>query len=226
MEIAELIDHTLLKPHTTKEEIRVLCEEAKKYNFASVCVNPYHVLWASSILIGTKVKVCTVIGFPLGANTRSIKVQEAEKAVLEGAKELDMVINLGALKEQNYSLVAQDIKGVVQASQGKALVKVIMETCYLTEEEKIKICLIAQEEGADFVKTSTGFGLGGAIVEDVALLRKTVGPKMGVKASGGIKDLATAKDMLAAGANRLGTSSGVKIIQELIDKKESCLPSN
>ena len=220
MEIADLIDHTLLKPHATKEEIRVLCEEAIKYNFASVCVNPYHVLWAASILGGTKAKVCTVIGFPLGANTRSIKVQEAQKAILEGAQELDMVINLGALKEKNYSLVAQDIKGVVKASQGKALVKVIMETCYLTEEEKIKICLIAQEEGADFVKTSTGFGSGGATAEDVALLRKTVGLKMGVKASGGIKSLAAAKEMLVAGANRLGTSSGVKIIQELQGKKD------
>jgi len=214
MELAKLIDHTLLKPQAAKNDIQTLCEEARRYSFASVCVNPYHVLWAASLLRGTEVKVCTVVGFPLGANNRGVKVQEAQKALLEGASELDMVINLGALKEENYSLVAQDIRGVVQAAHGQALVKIIIETCYLTDSEKIKVCLIAKEEGADFVKTSTGFGSGGATVEDVRLMRETVGPQMGVKASGGIRDLATAKAMIAAGANRLGTSSGIAIIQK------------
>jgi len=215
MEIAKIIDHTLLKPQATKADIQKLCAEAKEYGFASVCVNPYHVLWAASLLQDSSVKVCTVIGFPLGASNRRTKIFEAEKALLEGAQELDMVINLGALKENNYSLVANEIRGIVKATEGKALVKVIIETCYLTTEEKTRVCLLAKEEGADFVKTSTGFGSGGAVVEDVQLMRQIVGPQMGVKASGGIRRLAEAKAMIAAGANRLGTSAGVNILREL-----------
>lgn len=213
MGLAKMIDHTLLKNQATRKEIKKLCEEAIEYGFASVCVNPYHVFGAASLLQGSRVKVCTVIGFPLGANKRAIKAAEAEKAILDGAEELDLVINLGALKEGNYSLVAEDIRGVVATAHQRALVKVIIETCCLTLEEKVKACLLAREEGADFVKTSTGFGSAGANIEDVRLMRKTVGPKMGVKASGGIRSLATAQEMIAAGANRLGTSSGVAIIK-------------
>lgn len=215
MELAKMIDHTLLKPDATKADIEKLCQEAKEYGFASVCVNPCHVLWASTFLQGTDTKVCTVIGFPLGANSRTVKAFEAQKAVLEGARELDMVINLGALKEKNYSLVENDILGVVEAANGQALVKVIIETCFLSQEEKIKACLLAKEAGAQMVKTSTGFGSGGATAEDVTLMKETVGSEMGVKASGGIRSLAVLKEMIAAGASRIGTSSGVAIIQEL-----------
>jgi deoxyribose-phosphate aldolase len=211
--IAKMIDHTLLKANTTKEQIVKLCEEAKQYNFASVCVNPTWVATAAELLKGTDVKVCTVIGFPLGANTPETKAFETKDAIEKGATEVDMVINIGALKDGNDELVERDIRAVVEAAKGKALVKVIIETCLLTEEEKVRACELAVKAGADFVKTSTGFSTGGATVEDIALMRKTVGPEIGVKASGGVRDLQGAEAMIQAGATRIGTSSGVAIIQ-------------
>ncbi|HZG60565.1 MAG TPA: deoxyribose-phosphate aldolase [Anoxybacillus sp.] len=211
--IAKMIDHTLLKADTTKEQIVKLCEEAKQYNFASVCVNPTWVATAAELLKGTDVKVCTVIGFPLGANTPETKAFETKDAIEKGATEVDTVINIGALKDGNDELVERDIRAVVEAAKGKALVKVIIETCLLTEEEKVRACELAVKAGADYVKTSTGFSTGGATVEDVALMRKTVGPEIGVKASGGVRDLQGAEAMIQAGATRIGTSSGVAIIQ-------------
>ncbi|GMB07578.1 deoxyribose-phosphate aldolase [Thermolongibacillus altinsuensis] len=211
--IAKMIDHTLLKPETTKEQIVKLCEEAKQYNFASVCVNPTWVATAAELLKGSDVKVCTVIGFPLGANTPEVKAFETKNAIENGATEVDMVINIGALKSGDDELVEKDIRAVVEAAKGKALVKVIIETCLLTEEEKVRACELAVKAGADFVKTSTGFSTGGATVEDVALMRKTVGPEIGVKASGGVRDAQTAQAMIDAGATRIGTSSGVAIVQ-------------
>ncbi|RPK15797.1 deoxyribose-phosphate aldolase [Priestia endophytica] len=210
-EIAKMIDHTLLKADAKKEEIEKLCEEAKAHQFASVCVNPTWVSLSSSLLEGTDVKVCTVIGFPLGANTPEVKAFEAQNAISNGATEVDMVINIGALKDGNDQEVKRDIQAVVEASKG-VLVKVIIETCLLTEDEKIRACKLAVEAGADYVKTSTGFSTGGATVEDVALMRKTVGPDVGVKASGGVRNAEGAKAVIEAGATRIGASSGIAIV--------------
>lgn len=209
--IASMIDHTLLKPEATSEQVTKLCQEALKYNFASVCVNPSNVSLCAKLLKGSPVKVCTVIGFPLGATTPTTKAMETRDAIANGAQEVDMVINVGALKSGDYDLVSRDIKAVVDAAQGKAIVKVILETALLTDEEKVKGCLLAKYAGADFVKTSTGFGPGGATVKDIALMRATVGPDMGVKASGGIRDYETAQAMVQAGANRIGASASVAI---------------
>lgn len=210
--LANLIDHTLLKADATKEQILELVQEAKEYTFASVCVNPTWVKLAAVELKDTPVKVCTVIGFPLGATTPEVKAFEAKNAIENGATEVDMVINIGALKDKNYALVEEDIKAVVNAASGKALTKVIIETSLLTNEEKIKACELAVSAGADFVKTSTGFSTGGATVEDVALMRKTVGPDIGVKASGGVRSLADTEAMIDAGATRIGASSGKEIV--------------
>lgn len=211
MNYANLIDHTLLKADTKKEAIVKLCEEAKQYGFASVCVNPTWVQKAAEILKETDVKVCTVIGFPLGANTPETKAFEAKNAIENGATEVDTVINIGALKDKNDELVEQDIRVVIDAAKGKALVKVIIEACLLTEEEKVRACELAVKAGADFVKTSTGFSLYGATVEDVAIMRKAVGPDIGVKASGGVRDLNDLKAMVEAGATRIGSSSSVAL---------------
>ncbi len=211
--IAGMIDHTLLKADATKAELMKLLEEAKQYQFASVCVNPTWVKTAAEFLRDTpQVKVCTVIGFPLGATTPEVKAFETKNAIENGATEVDMVINIGALKDQQYDAVEEDIKAVVDAAKGKALTKVIIETCLLTDEEKVKACELAVRAGADFVKTSTGFSTGGATVHDVALMRKTVGPDIGVKASGGVRSVEDAEAVIKAGANRIGASSGVKIV--------------
>ena len=208
-----MIDHTLLKPDATIEQITALCAEARQYQFASVCVNPTHVQLCAGLLAGTPVKVCTVIGFPLGATSTAAKEYEAEIAILDGATELDMVINVGALKSGAYTLVAQDIQAVVEVGHAAdALVKVIIETSLLSEEEKVTACLLAKQAGADFVKTSTGFSGGGATAEDIALMRKVVGPEIGVKASGGVRSYADAQAMIEAGATRIGASAGVKIV--------------
>ncbi|HEY8363456.1 MAG TPA: deoxyribose-phosphate aldolase [Tissierellaceae bacterium] len=213
-EVLSLIDHTLLKPDATSSMIESLCREAIENNFYAVCVNPCFVKFAKDLLKGSNVKVATVIGFPLGANTKEVKAFETEDAIKNGADEVDMVINIGALKNKDYDLVKEDIKSVVEAAKGK-IVKVIIETCLLTDDEKKKACELALEAGAHFVKTSTGFSSGGATVEDVKLMKSVVGDKMGIKASGGIRDLETARKMIEAGATRLGTSSGVKIAKEL-----------
>ena len=213
--IASMIDHTLLKAEATGEQIRQLCGEAKEYGFASVCVNPAWVSEAHSLLKESEVKVCTVIGFPLGASTPETKAFETKNAIENGAQEIDMVINIGAVKSGNFDLAERDIQAVTAAASGKALVKVIIETCLLTEEEKVKACQLAVKAGADYVKTSTGFSTGGATVEDVRLMRKTVGPDIGVKASGGVRSLANVESMIEAGATRIGASSGVKIVQGL-----------
>ncbi|WP_331487992.1 deoxyribose-phosphate aldolase [Caminicella sporogenes] len=213
MELQKYIDHTLLKPQATEEQIIKVCSEAKKYGFASVCVNPYYTSLVRKELEGTNVKTCVVIGFPLGANTKEVKAFETKQAIENGAQEVDMVINIGALKDKKYDVVRDDIKAVVDAAKGKALVKVIIETCLLTDEEKIKACEIAKEAGADFVKTSTGFSTGGATVEDVKLMRKTVGPDMGVKASGGVRSKEDAEAVINAGANRIGASASVAIVE-------------
>ncbi len=209
--IASIIDHTLLRPNATKEEISQLCEEAKIYGFASVCVNPFYVSFCFKLLKDTPVKVCTVIGFPFGATTSSVKAFEAKESVLNGADEIDMVMNIGALKSGNYQIVLEDIKAVREATKWKIL-KVILETGYLTDEEKIKGCLLAKDAGADFVKTSTGFGPGRANIEDIILIRKVIGESAGIKASGGIRSLEDIKNMVKAGATRIGTSKGVEII--------------
>lgn len=206
------IDHTLLKPEASEKDIKKLCDEAKQYNFATVFVNPSYVKLASKLLKGSKVKVGCAIGFPLGATTTEVKVLEALQAIKNGADEIDMVINIGAVKSKNYKFVEDDIKSVVKAVKPVG-VKTILETCLLTDEEKVKVAKIAKRAGAKFVKTSTGFSTGGATVEDIKLLRKTVGKKMGVKASGGIRDYKTAIAMIKAGANRIGTSAGVQIIE-------------
>ena len=212
--LARMIDHTLLKPDATADMIAQLCFEARKYQFASVCVNPTHVKLCAELLRDTDVKVCTVIGFPLGATATEVKVFETKNALENGATEIDMVINIGALKAGDNELVARDIREVVTAAHAAgALVKVIIETALLNDEEKIVACLLAKEAGADFVKTSTGFSSGGATVHDVALMRKTVGPYLGVKAAGGIHTHQDAEQLVAAGATRLGASAGVKIIQ-------------
>ncbi|MCJ8006880.1 deoxyribose-phosphate aldolase [Lederbergia wuyishanensis] len=213
--IARYIDHTLLKADATKENITVLCEEAKQYHFASVCVNPTWVQYVSSLLKGSDVKVCTVIGFPLGATTPETKAFETKDAIENGADEIDMVINVGALKDENFGLVERDIAAVCAAAKGKALVKVIIETSLLTDQEKENVCKIAKQAGADFVKTSTGFSTGGATVKDVELMRKTVGPELGVKASGGVRTIDDVQKMIEAGATRIGASSGVAIMKGL-----------
>lgn len=213
--VAAMIDHTLLKADAKKEQIEVLCQEAKEYSFASVCVNPTWVNYASQLLNGSSVKVCTVIGFPLGANTPETKAFETKNAIENGATEVDMVINIGALKDGNDSLVEQDIRAVVDAAQGQALTKVIIETSLLSDEEKVRACQLAVKAGANFVKTSTGFSTGGATVEDIALMRKTVGPEIGVKASGGVRSANDAKSLIEAGATRIGASSGVAIVNGL-----------
>ena len=212
-DLARIIDHTLLKAEATYSEIERLCAEAKEYGFASVCVNPVWVSKAYDILKETDVKVCTVIGFPLGAATAEVKAFETENAIANGATEVDMVINIGLLKCGRDDEVEEDIRAVTKAAEGKALTKVIIETCLLTDEEKVRACEIAARAGADFVKTSTGFSTGGATVEDVALMRKTVGDDLGVKASGGVRSLEDLMKMVDAGANRIGTSSGVKIME-------------
>lgn len=208
-----MIDHTLLKPQATREDIARLASEARQYGFASVCVNPCWVPVAAQELTGTEVKVCTVIGFPLGASSTQVKVFETQDAIDHGAAEIDMVIAIGRLKAGEDTAVESDICAVVEAARGKALVKVIIETCLLTDDEKVRACMLAVRAGADFVKTSTGFSTGGARPEDVALMRKTVGKTAGVKASGGIRSKEDALRMVAAGADRLGTSAGVLIIQ-------------
>lgn len=209
----QFIDHTLLKTAATPEEIEKLCQEAREYRFASVCVNPCYVKLAVDLLKNSGVPVCAVIGFPLGATTPEAKAFETAQALMHGATEFDMVINIGALKAKDHAYVERDIASVVQAAGGH-IVKVIIETCCLTEEEKVIACRLVQRAGAHFVKTSTGFGTGGATPEDVALMRRTVGETMGVKASGGIKTAVEALQMVEAGANRIGTSSGVKIVTE------------
>lgn len=213
-ELARFIDHTLLKPEATPDQIKKLCEEAKKHSFASVCVNPTNVALAAKLLEGSIVKVCTVIGFPLGANTSFVKAAETRDAIANGADEIDMVINVGALKAQNYKQVQNDIEAVVEAANGN-LVKVIIETCLLTDDEKVKACELSKKAGADFVKTSTGFNKSGATPEDIALMRKTVGAKMGVKASGGVRDTAAALAMIKNGATRIGASASIAIIDGL-----------
>ncbi len=213
--IAALIDHTLLKPEATRADVERLCAEAAANGFASAVVNPVFVPLAARLLRRTSVKVCTVAGFPLGANASKTKIQEAHLAIAAGAREIDMVIHVGALKSGDDAFVKRDIQGVVRACHAKrAACKVILETCLLTDDEKVRACLAAKGAGADFVKTSTGFSSCGATEADVALLRRTVGPKMGVKASGGVRSLDDLLRMVAAGANRIGTSSGVKILEE------------
>ncbi len=216
-DMAKMIDHTLLKPTATVEDIKKLCEEARKYEFASVCVNPIFVPLASRLLTNTSVKVTTVIGFPLGANTSETKAFETRNAIKNGAQEIDMVMNLGAFKSGAYEMVQADVKAVVDATKtagvtSDIIVKVIIETCYLNEEEIVQACNLARTAGADFIKTSTGYGEYGATIDDVSLIRKTVGREIGVKASGGIKNYDQALEMLDAGANRIGASSGVIIV--------------
>lgn len=213
MNINKLIDHTALKPNTNKESILKLIAEAKTYDFASVCVNPCWVALAHQELKNTDVKVCTVIGFPLGANTTEVKVFETKDAIEKGAQEIDMVINIAMLKDKEYDYVENEIHQIVEAAKDKAIVKVIIETCLLTDEEKIKACELSQKAGADFVKTSTGFSTGGATVHDIALMRKTVGAEMGVKASGGVHIHEEALAMVEAGATRIGASAGVKLLK-------------
>lgn len=209
--IAGMIDHTILKPEATEAQVVKLCEEAKEYEFASVCINPGMVKLAAQCLKDSKVDVCTVIGFPLGANTSEVKAFETEDAIKNGATEVDMVINVGKLKEGNLEYVKNDIKAVVDAAKGKALTKVIIETCLLTDEEKVAACKLAKEAGADFVKTSTGFSTGGATAADIKLMRETVGPDMGVKASGGVRTKEDALTMIENGATRIGASASIAI---------------
>jgi deoxyribose-phosphate aldolase len=212
--IAVLIDHTLLKPEASAADIRKVCAEARHYRFASVCVNPYWIRLVAGELAGSPVKVCSVVGFPLGASATEIKVAEAAAAIRDGAHEIDMVLNIGELRGGNQDAVRADIKAVVEAAHGGgAIVKVILETALLNDEQKIAASLLAKEAGADFVKTSTGFGPSGATAADVALMRRTVGPEMGVKASGGVRTLEDVRTMVAAGASRVGASASVKIVE-------------
>jgi deoxyribose-phosphate aldolase len=214
-QLSHMIDHTILKPEATQDQIAQLCFEARKYGFASVCVNPTNVKLCASLLQGSDVDVCTVVGFPLGATPTDVKVFETQQAIREGATEVDMVLNVGALKSRDYELVRQDIASIARACHaGNAILKVIIEAALLTDEEKVIACQLSKVAGADFVKTSTGFGPGGATVEDVGLMRKVVGPSIGVKAAGGIKTFEDAQRMIAAGASRLGASASVKIVQE------------
>ena len=212
MNYNRLIDHTVLKPETQEEAVIKLCKEALEFNFASVCVNPTFVELCAGLLKGSEVKVCTVIGFPLGANTKEVKGFEALDAVNKGAEEIDMVINIGALKDKKYDYVYEEIKYIKECCKGR-LLKVIIETCLLTDEEKVKACELSVKAGADYVKTSTGFSTGGATVSDIALMRKTVGPDLGVKASGGVRSYEDMVNMVEAGATRNGTSSGPKLMK-------------
>lgn len=212
MEYNRLIDHTLLKPDATKEEIKKLCQEAAQYDFASVCVNPGWVSYCKEQLKGTRVNVCTVIGFPLGATSTQAKVLETTAALLDGCDEFDMVINIGKLKDGEYEYVGDEIAKLKKVV-GNHVLKVIIETCLLSDEEKVKACQLAKKAGTDFVKTSTGFSKGGATVHDVSLMRETVGPEMGVKASGGVKTKEELLDMVKAGANRIGTSHGIDLVK-------------
>jgi deoxyribose-phosphate aldolase len=215
LEVARYIDHTALKPETTDAQIEQLCTEARLYRFAAVCVNPVHVAHCAQALANTGVLVATVVGFPLGATLSGVKVYEAQQAIAAGAHEIDMVIDIGALKSGSDSRVERDLRAVVDAAHtGGAITKVIIETALLTEDEKVRACRLAQFVGAEFVKTSTGFAAHGATVQDVTLMRKTVGPEMGVKAAGGIKTYQDALNLIEAGANRLGASASVKIMQE------------
>ncbi|MCY7815270.1 deoxyribose-phosphate aldolase [Bacillus haynesii] len=214
-QIAQMIDHTLLKPDTVKSEIEALCKEARVYGFASVCVNPCWVKLCAELLKDSEVKVCTVIGFPLGAASPETKAFETKQAIADGAGEVDMVINIGALKDRDTGTVEHDIRAVTDAAAGKALVKVIIETSLLTDEEKRLACELAVKAGADFVKTSTGFSGDGATVQDIKLMREAVGPDIGVKASGGVRDKESALAMIEAGATRIGASAGVSIVKGL-----------
>lgn len=218
-QIARMIDHTALKPDTVKSEIEALCKEARVYGFASVCVNPCWVKLCAELLKESEVKVCTVIGFPLGAASPETKAFETRQAIADGAGEVDMVINIGALKDRDTGTVEHDIRAVTDAADGKALVKVIIETSLLTDEEKRLACELAVKAGADFVKTSTGFSGGGATVRDIKLMREAVGPDIGVKASGGVRDKESALAMIEAGATRIGASAGVSIVKGLTDRK-------
>ncbi len=211
MKKSKYIDHTILKQDARKSDIVNLCNEAKENDFASVCINPYWIPVAKELLAGTGVDVCTVIGFPLGANATATKAFETAQAIKDGATEIDMVINVGALKDKEYDVVYEDIKAVVDAANG-TLVKVIIETCLLTDEEKVKACELSVKANANFVKTSTGFSTGGATKEDIALMRKTVGENVGVKASGGVRTPEDFDNMIKAGATRIGTSSGIKLV--------------
>ena len=213
-QLAGMIDYTILKAHASEAEVRKVCEEALEYGFASVCINPANISLASELLKGSKVKVCTVIGFPLGANTSAVKAFETDDAIKNGAQEVDMVINIGKLKDKDYEYVKNDIKAVVDAAKGRALSKVIIETCLLTDEEKVKACELAKEAGADYVKTSTGFSTGGATPEDIKLMRETVGPEMGVKASGGVRTYEDAMAVLENGATRIGASASIAIVEK------------
>ena len=208
----KLFDHTILKADATRKDVKRVCDEAMAYSFCSVCVNSYYVPYVANLLHGSDVKICSVVGFPLGAMSTRAKALEAKIAVMDGADEIDMVINVGALKDRDYSVVLEDIKAVKEAC-GEHILKVIIETCLLTDDEKVKACELAKEAGADFVKTSTGFSSAGVKVEDIRLMRETVGPDMGVKASGGIHDKEFAKELVDAGANRLGTSATIEIVE-------------
>lgn len=219
--MAKYIDHTILNADATEKDIQRICIEAKEYNFKTVCINPGWVDYAAHLLKGTDVGITTVIGFPLGANTSEIKAAEAKQAVEKGVSDVDMVINIGALKNEDYPTVLNDIKAVVNAVDGKAIVKVIIETSLLNKTEKIRACELAKQAGADFVKTSTGFSTGGATIDDVKLMRATVGPKMGVKASGGVRSYEDAVAMIEAGATRIGASSGIAIVQGVVDASNS-----
>ena len=213
--VASMIDHTLLKPDATRQEIQALCREAAEYGFASVCVNPTWIAECARLLRDTTVKVCSVVGFPLGATTADTKHYETRRVIFDGAREVDMVINVGALKSGDLRLIERDIEAVASPCRDAGVVsKVIIEAALLTDEEKITACTIAKAAGADFVKTSTGFGPGGATAADVALMRRVVGDEMGVKAAGGVRDLEGLKAMVAAGATRIGASAGVRIVQE------------
>jgi deoxyribose-phosphate aldolase len=217
-DLALWIDHTLLKPEATTEQIKQLCSEAREFHFATVCLNPSYVPLAADLLAGSSVGICTVTAFPLGANLPELKAYETSRLIEKGATEIDMVINIGALKSADVSLTLQDVQSVVNAAAGKAKIKVILEMGLLTQREKITGCLICKTAGADFVKTSTGFQPGGATVEDVTLMRRVVGADMGVKAAGGIRSLKEAQAMIAAGANRLGTSAGVSILEQVLQR--------
>jgi deoxyribose-phosphate aldolase len=217
MNIASMIDHTILKADATKDAVIKICKEAKEYKFKSVCVNSCYTELVAGELKDSEVLVCTVVGFPLGAMETKSKAFETARAIELGANEIDMVINIGALKDKDYEFVLNDIKEVVETAKGKAIVKVIIETCLLNQEEKVKACQLAQEAGADFVKTSTGFSTGGATVEDIKLMRETVGPNMGVKASGGVRTKEDVLGVIEAGANRIGASSSVAIVEGIKD---------
>ncbi len=211
--IAAYIDHTLLKPDASSEEIVKICKDAIKHNFASVCVNPYYVKLAKRQLKDSEVKICSVVGFPLGCTMKEVKACETELAIQHGADEIDMVINISALKNKDYNTVKEDIEAVVEKARDNAIVKVIIETCLLTEKEKVKACLLSVDAGADFVKTSTGFSTGGAVVSDVKLMKKTVGNRAKIKASGGIRDINKAYEFIDAGADRIGASLSVAIVE-------------